>query len=249
MNPPAVFLRVLALPLLLVGLAVATAACGGGGGDEDTGEGAGPLPDAATLTGTAADRMEALESFHFVVSHEAGTTPITAGLQMERAEGDSKTPDRLTADVDALVPQLGNAEIDVKVIWVREIARMTNPFDRTRWMEVPGDALQGLFDPGAGTVAALRAATGHTVAGEETIGGVPCWVVTAVVDGEALKAFADVAEAGYTVALTLWIGEQDNRVHRVRLDGPMGADDTPGVIRVIDLTRFDEPVEIELPPE
>ena len=248
MNRTHVLLRGLFAPLVLIALAVASGGCGSDG-EKAVDDGESPLPDAAMLTSEAADRMEALTSFHFVVSHEEGTTPITAGLQMERAEGDSKTPDRLTADVDALVPQLGNAEIDVKVVWVGETARMTNPFDRTRWMDVPGDALQGLFDPGAGTVAALRAATGHAIAGEETVGGVPCWLVTAIVDGEALKAFADVAEAGYTVSLTLWLGKEDTLVHRVRLDGAMGADDTPGVIRLIDLTRFDEPVEIELPPE
>jgi len=219
------------------------------GGDEEkqSGEGGSLRPESSALTVDAAARMEALQSFHFVVSHEKGTTPITAGLQMERAEGDSRKPDSLSADVDALVPQLGNSAIEVQVISVGDTAKMTNPFDRTRWMDVPGSALQGLFDPGAGTVAALRAATGHAISGEETVRGVPCWVVTADVDGASLKAFADVAEGGFTVKLTLWIGKEDPVVHRIRLQGEMGPADTPDVIRLIDLSRFDEPVEIELP--
>lgn len=234
---------------MLVVLPVATGCNGGDGSDGSDGDSEPERPDAAALTREAADLMEALESFHFVVSHEIGTTPITAGLQMERAEGDSKTPDRLRADVDALVPQLGNSPIKVQVVWVGDVAKMTNPFDRTRWLDVPEGALQGLFDPGGGTVSALRAATGHEVTAEEKAGGVQSWVVTAEVDGAALKAFADVAEPGYTVALTLWIGQDDGLVHRIRLAGEMGPDDTAGVIRVVELSRFNDPVEIELPTD
>jgi hypothetical protein len=221
------------------------AACGGSGdGADDL-----PLPEGAALMEAAADRMETVESFHFVLEHEQGTSPITAGLLMRRAEGDSVAPDRLKAEVDALAPQLGNAAIKIMVVSVGDTSRMTNPFDRTRWMPVPGAALQELFDPAKGTVAALRAGTNHAVTGQETVRGVACWVVTADVDGLALKAFATVAEAGYTVKATLWIGREEPLVHRIRLAGEMGSKDTRGVIRVVNLSRFDEPVSIELPPE
>lgn len=230
---------------VLLSLAVA---CGDGGQGRDASP-TGEVPGGAALALAAADRMEAVKSFRFVVEHERGSSPITAGLLMRRAEGDSVAPDRLQAEVDATAPQLANAAVKVRVVAVGDVSKMTNPFDRTRWMPVPGTALQELFDPAKGTVSALRAATGHAVTGADSVGGIPCWVVTADVDGGALKAFAPVAEPGHVVRATLWIGKDDPLVHRVRLEGQMGPRDTPDVVRVVHLSRFDEPVTIELPPD
>lgn len=219
-------------------------ACSGGNDDGST-----VLPDGPELARRAAERMEAVRAFHFVVEHEQGTSPITSGLEMRRAEGDSKAPDRLQADVDALAPQLGGSLIKIRVVSVGGVARMTNPFNRTRWMDVPGRALQELFDPAKGTLAALRAATGYRVTGEATVNGTRCWVVVVDLDAAALEAFAPVAEAGFSVKATLWIGKDDPLVRRIRLEGAMGAKDTVGVVRVVSLTRFDAPVEIEMPSE
>jgi hypothetical protein len=228
---------------------LAGVACGGGDGGRPSGSPQAPSVDAAQLARAAADRMEAVTSFRFVVEHERGASPITSGLLMRRAEGETVAPDRLQADIDATAPQLGNAAVRVRVVAVGDVSRMTNPFDRTRWMPVPGTALQELFDPARGTVSALRAATDHVVTGEEVVGGTPCWVVAANVDGGALKAFAPVAQAGYPVRATLWIGKEDPLLHRVRLEGQMGPRDTADVVRVVQLSRFDLPVAIELAPE
>jgi hypothetical protein len=46
---------------------------------------------------------------------------------------------------------------------------------------------------------------------------------------------------------TIWIGKEDRLVRRVRLDGPFGGDDPDDVIRVVTLSKFDEPISIELP--
>jgi hypothetical protein len=113
---------------------------------------------------------------------------------------------------------------------------------------VPGAAaLDDLFNPHVGTVAALRDSTNRAVMGEEVVGGERTWKVTADIDGGDLEAFAPIAEAGYPVKATIWIGAEEPLVHRVRLEGKMGEEDVEGVVRVVALSGFDEPVTIELP--
>src|SRR5581483_3359035 len=77
-----------------------------------------PRPDPKTLLDDAANNLEQASSFHFVLEHERGTTPINLGLavlQMTRTEGDVVRPDRLRADVTA---QLGGQKVNLRLVSV-----------------------------------------------------------------------------------------------------------------------------------
>jgi hypothetical protein len=208
-----------------------------------------PPPDPAVLARQAADQVEALKSFHFLLEHENGGTPIVLNLLMTRAEGDIVKPERLRADVDATATTLGNAKVKVQVVNVGDKAVISNPFNPRAWVPLPGqNRLADIFDPGAGTTAALRAASNLRLAGEETIGGTKVWRVEGDVDAGALSAVASsVAEPGYTVKGTAWIGQEKPLVYRVRLEGALGPKDPPNIVRTINLSKFDESPSIELP--
>lgn len=242
------------LVALLAVLAVAAAGCSDKKDDKDAGSAqattAAPRqPDPVVLSRQAADAIEALKSFHFLLEHENGGTPIVLNLSMTRAEGDISKPDRLRADVEARATQLGNANVKVKVVNVGDKAVITNPFTPTQWLPLPGEnRLADIFDPGAGTTAALRAVKNPKITGEETINGVKVWRVEGDVDATALSAVAStIAEPGYTVKGTAWVGQDKPLVHRIRLDGPLGSKDPKDIVRKIDLSKFDEPLTIELP--
>src|SRR5215211_4344811 len=239
------------LVALALGVLMAVA-CGDDKKDESKdagGAGGGKQPDPATLARQAADQVEALKSFHFLLEHENGGTPIVLNLLMTRAEGDIVKPERLRADVEATATQLGNANVKVKVVNVGDKALISNPFNARQWITLPGEnRLADIFDPGAGTTAALRAATNLKLAGEDTIGGVKVWRIEGDVDAQALSAVAtSVAEPGYTVKGTAWVGQDKPLVYRVRLDGPLGSKDPANIVRKIELSKFDENVNIELP--
>jgi len=207
-----------------------------------------PRPDPAVLARQAADQVEALKTFHFVLEHENGGSPIALNLTMNRAEGDIVKPDRLRADVDAIASQLGNANVKVRVVSIGDSAQITNPFNRAQWLALPGtNKLSDIFDPAAGTTAALRSAKNLTITGEETLNGVKVWKLEGDVDAAALEGFTNVAEPGYTVKGTAWIGQDKPLVHRIRLDGPLGSKDAPNIVRKIDLSKFDEPLTIDRP--
>lgn len=240
---------------LLIVLTVGAVACSDKDKKNDKGAGSAQAtaaprqPDPAVLSRQAADTIEALKSFHFVLEHENGGTPIVLNLSMTRAEGDIVKPDRLRADVEAKATQLGNANVKVKVVNVGDKAVITNPFTPTQWLPLPGEnRLADIFDPGAGTTAALRAVKNPKITGEETINGIKVWRVEGDVDAAALTAVAStIAEPGYIVKGTAWVGQDKPLVHRIRLDGPLGSKDAKGIVRKIDLSKFDEPLTIELP--
>lgn len=227
-------------------LLVALAACGkdnqGGGKATATVS----RPDAAQLLQEAATRTESLPSFRFLLEHEKGASPIVLGLTMSRAEGDVAKPEQLRADVDA---SFGGVNLKLKLVSIGPSARITNPFNPNQWQDLPtGTKVSDVFDPGAGTTAALRGMKDPKITGEETIGGVKTWKIEGTVDAASLSALATLAEPGYTAGATVWVGQETPNVHRIRLDGPLGSRDANPVVRVITLSRFGESITITPPP-
>lgn len=217
------------------------------GNDKKTGANATPSqPDPATLLKQAADRMEQIKSFHFVLDHEKGASPIVLNLNMTRAEGDVVRPDRLRADVEATA---GGVTLKLKLVSIGDRARITNPFNPSSWQDLPtGTKLSDVFDPAAGTTSALRNVKDPRITGEETINGVKVWRVEGTVEATALEAIAPIAEPGYTAKGTAWIGQHSPEVYRIRLEGALGPQDTQGVVRRLELSRFDENITIDPPP-
>lgn len=241
-------LTILAGLVLLVGVA-----CGNNDSSDDSASeqaaGTPTAPDPNVLAQQAADAIDAVKSFHFLVTHENGGTPIVLNLLMTRAEGDIVKPDRLQADVEARATQLGNANVKVKVVNVGDETQVTNPFNARDWVTLPGqNRLADIFDPGAGTTAALRSAKDLKITGEETLNGVKVWRLEGTIDAAELSAVAStIAEPGYQAKGIVWIGQTTPLVHRVRLEGPLGSKDPPNIVRIIELSKFDENVTIELP--
>src|SRR5579871_484668 len=71
-----------------------------------------PTPQA--LLDAALKNTDALNAFHFTLTHENGTTPIAQGIAMSKADGDFLKPDRFKANVTGTV--LGGFSIQAKVI-------------------------------------------------------------------------------------------------------------------------------------
>ena len=243
------FTRRAALAAGVALLALLASACGDDKDKKDGGAATGGRqPDPAVLATQAADAVEALKSFHFLLEHENGGSPIVLNLLMTRAEGDISKPDRLRADVEARATQLGNANVKVKVFNVVNQGVISNPFTPQQYLPLPANIrLADIVDPGAGAVAAMRSVKNPRITGEETIGGTKVWRLEGEIDAAALAEVASIAEPGYVVKGITWVGQNKPLVHRVRLEGPLGSKDPPNIVRKIELSKFDENVNIELP--
>jgi hypothetical protein len=56
-----------------------------------------------------------------------------------------------------------------------------------------------------------------------------------------------VSPSDLEVPVLLWIGEEDSLLHRIEVSGPVAEGEPDDVLRVVEISRFDEPVTIEAP--
>ncbi len=200
-------------------------------------------PSATELVQKASTATKALKSFHFKLTHENGTTPIPLGLELVSAEGDVGIPDKLAANVKAKAAGVG---VSVKVIGIDDKTWLTNPFTR-KFQLLPGESIKDIADPTGLINAVLASLTNVKLAGTDTIDGTQTYKITGNVDASALQAAFDNATKGFPAGVELWVGQSDSLPRRVRLSGPLSKDEPKDIVREIDLSNFDKPVDIKAP--
>lgn len=228
-------LRLIA-PLFALIAASSLVACG------DSPEVATDEVDPVEVLAAAAERMETVRSFHFVLTHEGGTAEIVRGLMMESAEGDVAGPDRMQMQVKA---RAGPLNVEVGIVILPDESFITNPITG-RW-EREAISLEGIFDPSSGATGLMRSLDDARVIGSERIGGVEVYAIEATVDSGDLTFFAPEAEPGRSLTARAWIGIDDSLVHRIEIDGAVAPGEPDGLLRRLTLSRFDEEIEIVAP--
>jgi len=219
------------LPLVLASVLLAACSSGDDASTEDV--------DPVALLDSAATRLESVESFHFVIEFEDGSAEIVRGLAMERAEGNVVVPDEIDAQVNASVGPI-NAEIGIIVADGQ--GYLTNPLTG-RW-EQEDISVADVFDLQTGVTSIMRSAQDPEVTGSENVDGVSTYRVEATLPSSELSLIPGVRQ-NQTLDATAWIGVDDPLVHRVRIVGAMFDENESTV--TLDLSDFDQPVEIEPP--
>ena len=221
----------LASPLILLILA-----CGGGDQEEL------PALQAEDVLSRTVAAVAGLQSFHFRLSHENGTTAMPLNLQLVSAEGDVAIPDRLAADIRA---KAGAISASVELISVGGRTWITNPFTRG-WQRLPGLSVSDVADPAA-IVGALAAGLQQVrLAGEDEVGGTTTYHLAGVVDSALLEDALGAAQSGFMVGVDLWVG-RDFLPRRARLSGRLAAGDPDNIVRQLDFSGFNAPVDIRPP--
>jgi hypothetical protein len=216
-------------------------ACGGDADDETPT----PAPETAEqLLARSVTAVEGLQSFHFRLTHENGSTPLPLNLGLETAEGDVAIPGRLSAAVEA--EHSTGIPVSVDLIAIDDETWITNPFNR-QWQRLPGAGVRDFADPEALVRTLVAAVETPRLDGGATIDGVQTVKVTGSTDAGALRDALGIARAGNEVQVEAWIGAVDALPRRVRIIGPLSSVEEPDVSRQIDISRFNEPVEINPP--
>ena len=231
------------LPLLLL-----LAACAGPAATATPQPTPTPLPDSAAILAWAAERVAAAESLGFVLEHPTGSTELSPGLLLIRAEGAANTPDRFRL---ALELEASGSFLELEVIGIGEAAWMTNLFSG-EWESVSAAALPVRWDQaGAVFAAAIAAVESPELAGAEPVsdaeGGYTAWVIRGMLPGTALAAVLPGTLAEMSVPVTIWADQAERRLPRLRLEGPLVAGDLPEVSRVLTLDLLHPPAEIVAP--
>ncbi len=230
-------LRRTLVPVALAVLALALAACGGGDDGRDVSD-----VDAGQVLRQAAEALEAAESFHVRVEHENGSTQIISGLAMTQAEGDYAGLDRVRLEITA---RAFGTNIASGVVILPDAQYLKNPING-RWMEQDIDLSQ-VFDPSAGVSALMRGVTGAEAVRSEQIRGTEAYVIEASIDSGELRSIVSNAEAGQQVQARVWVGVEDSRPYRAEIIGVVAPGDAANTVRRVDLSNFDQPVEITAP--
>jgi hypothetical protein len=226
-------------PLLAVLLASALlAACGGGNSGPKAGD-----PPAGQVISKATAALKDVKSFHFRLDHENGATQIPLNLQLVSAEGDAVVPDRLSADVEA---KAGNAAVSVKVVGIGNDTWITNPFSR-QWQHLGNVSVREIADPPTLVSAVVGALTNTALAGHGTIDGADAYRITGQVDSAALESAFSNAESGLNLKVEVWVGVSDSLPRKVRLTGGITRDEASNIVRVVTLSKFNQPTTIQRP--
>jgi lipoprotein LprA len=212
--------------------------------------------EAAALLDRAAATMAGLESFHFTLTTPRGQTLFMENLELAGLEGDVQRPDRFRATATA---RAAIVEVEVQVVGIGTRLWVSNPMaGEGTYIEIdleeeagPEAALTNLINPDRLLLEAVGLIEEPAIVGEEEIDGVETTLVEGLFDPSRLSEVATPAPpggllTGEPLLVGIWIDEE-GRVRRMELDGPLTEAEEGDVTRRLDLSAFNEPVEIEPP--
>src|SRR5581483_7439389 len=167
------------LPALAVLLLIA--ACGSGKNNhkaptQQGGRLATPTPtlSAQDLINAAIQTTNDLSAFHFVLTHENGSTPIANGISMTKADGDFQKPDRFKA---AVTGQLSGFTVNVNTISVGDQVWLN--LTGNKYTPLPnGVGAAAILDPNNGVLKALKGVKNPQIAGHEKLNGEDTTIVS-----------------------------------------------------------------------
>jgi hypothetical protein len=218
--------------LALVALA---AGCGGDEGGDDP----------ADVIAESAERTGEIESFHFTL--DVQNVPITtSGLQITSAEGDVAVPDRASADVTG---NFAGVSLTTQVIAIGDDVWLLDPLTKKWTMIDVSTTPIALLDPTEGILGVMAGVENATDAGTEKVGDVTVRKITGTADTAAVAPLVATSASEGEVPVALYIGEDDLLLRRVDVTGPVAEGEADDSLRTFEISRFDEPVEIEPPEE
>ena len=230
-----------AAAILAVAVALVAVSCGG---PEPT-----PTPSitAEDVRDRGAETLRNLSTVHFLVTHEVGGTDIGFSSTLTEAEGDGVFPDKAEFVAKATSALFGNAALELDIVQYGETTHLRDRISMV-WQALPAGTLAINFTNINGSIADALASLGELdLADGGSVDGAPVHKLTGTTPSTSMRGLVPGAPEGDTLQMEVWIGRDDYLVRKVRLTGRLVEADTPDVVRLLELSRFDEPVTIEPP--
>ena len=205
-----------------------------------------PTPvDPVALLRQASQAMGELDSFHFVLAHPEGGTPMLDVLLIKDAEGDVVKPDKLAVEFGGVFG--GNIYIKASFISIGPDNFMTNPFSGA-WESVPADINPiAFFSPERGITNIIDSIQRPELVDSDESG----WRIDGLLPPQALEAIfgetINSEDESDWVSVELMLDASAYFLRSVRMEGRITPAEPPGTVREITLSGFNEPSEIEPP--
>ena len=201
------------------------------------------IPDPKDLIKQTSVVMRQLEHFHFRLHHEKGSLELAPNLLIDEVEGDLSRPDRMSINFSG---SLGELAVQTKLLTIGESTFITNPLTG-KWESGPtGVNALGFFSPQTGISAILSQLDLSTFEGSVEISG-ETYTLSGQLPVEALSSLVGETLTKLTVTVELIIDMDSHHLLLARLDGQVTPTDTGEVVRVVTLSNFNSPVDIERP--
>ncbi|MBI4300102.1 MAG: LppX_LprAFG lipoprotein [Chloroflexi bacterium] len=202
-----------------------------------------PTPSPAAIVASASDRMQALKSLRFKMDVENGSLSLAPGVNTNSLEGETTRPDKLRLKAKAT---FANVVLDIELVSVGGNAYLRNPLTQ-QWQALPAGAspLEGADPFKVATV--MREAKDLVRLGDEAISGNDTYHLGGSLAPPAVASVIGTVLQGEVIKGEVWIDKKEYLVRKLRLDFRKSAADAQGIISVLNLSDFDQPVTIEAP--
>jgi len=229
-------LSALALILLVIAMASSAAGCSSGGD---------ATVDPVQAFADSAEAMKALQSFHFTYEvTKPKDAPASDGVEIVRIVGDVIADGNMQATIDLL--QKG-VPLQVAFVAAGATHYIQDPTSQ-KWQSVPAAfSPVGSLNLNKGTIQVLERIGESEYVGTEDLGGTNTYHLKGVVQAADVAAIAGSTTASDPFEGEVWIGVDDHFVRRIVIAGAATANEVDGTIRTIELSAFDEPLEIPPP--
>ncbi len=210
-----------------------------------------PIPDPAAILARAAERVAAAESLSFALEHPAGSTQLSPGLLLTRASGVANQPDRFRIKLEL---ETAGSFVELEVIGIGDETWMTNLFSGQWEAAAAAVPVPVRFDNAGQMFADIIAGVENPqLAGTERVedgdgGSYAAWRIQGTMPGAALAVvLPGTTLAAAAIPVTVWADQDETRLPRLELRGPLAAGDLPEVARVLTLELREPAAEIVAP--
>jgi hypothetical protein len=208
-----------------------------------SGCGGGEAPSADEIVRGSVERTGAVRRFHFTLDIQ-NLPRSTTGLALQAAEGDIVVPDRLRANVTGT---LAGISLTTELVVIAKTTYLKDPLSGAwRTIDVKTSPI-AFFDPAQGVLSVIENVESVRRDGSEQVGGAETHRLVGRVPVRELSPLLGNPPGDELVDVTLWIGEEDLILRRIRVDGPIAEREPEDALRIVEVSRFDEPVTIEAP--
>ena len=175
-----------------------------------------PAPDAKSIAKGAADKMQTLSAFHFVIK-VIGAPQLVTGVTLSAADGDLVKPDKISANLGVVVAN--SLRVNSQAIGVGEESYFKNPLSK-KWDKMPPDwgfRPQTFFDADKGIGGIVTRIENIQIVNSESVDGADSWHLAGIVAGKDVAPISANTLGTYPVNFDVWVGKGDSLVRKITM--------------------------------
>jgi len=236
-------MKLISISILIICAVSLTFACSQSDSSETTPETETVVLTEAEVISKSGGVMETLKSFHFSMTHEVGVTEFLPGLDVEETSGDVQPPDLLSAE---FIGMFGAFPVRSMLVAIGKDNYLTNPLTGV-WEQIePTVNLGGFFNTDEGMASLLEKMTEPQFMVDPSLDS-PNYQISGKLQSTLLdKLLGDTLE-DETVAVEATINKETFHLTVIKFIGKAKVTDIDGTIRLVTMSKFNVPVEIEVP--